>query len=361
MFSLSFITLGDYACSSKPYNLSLSLSSCDESQFTCSGGVCIDMASRCDNINDCDDKSDEADCSRVNIFPTYQKFIVPPPLENKAKTEVTVSLSLSQIMDIRYVKFISIEHEYDIIYFPGELMITTNSSEVGGYFQVQFILTMKWFESRLKFKNLKNDINLNGFLPNENGEIWVPEMIFSNTEEKPSTIVDEKTTIFVEKVGEHKLSASDENENIQYFAGTENPLQLTRFYNQRFLCNYQLKWYPFDIQRCKLILKIKASVSPFTELLVGNYEYTGPKTLTQYEIMEIFMKASEENNIKLVFMEIALGRQLLGVLLNVFIPTIILFLISYSTNFYKDEYFESIIAINLTTMLVIVTLFVSVS
>ena len=226
---------------------------------------------------------------------------------------------------------------------------------------MQFILTMKWFESRLKFKNLKNDINLNGFLPNEIGDIWVPEMIFSNTEEKPSTIVDEKTTIFVEKRGEHKLSGSDENENIQYFAGTENPLQLQRFYNQRFLCNYQLKWYPFDIQRCKLILKVKASVSPFTELLVGDYEYTGPKTLTQYEIIEIIMEASVENNIQLVYMEIALGRQLLGVLLNVFIPTIILFLISYSTNFYKDEYFESIIAINLTTMLVIVTLFVSVS
>ena len=29
------------------------------------GGVCIDMLSRCDNINDCADKSDEADCSRV--------------------------------------------------------------------------------------------------------------------------------------------------------------------------------------------------------------------------------------------------------------------------------------------------------
>ena len=94
--------VGDYACNSKPYNLSLSLSSCDKSQFTCSGGVCIDMASRCDNINDCDDKSDEADCSRVNIFSTYQKFIVPPPLEDETKTKVIISLSLSQVMDIRY-------------------------------------------------------------------------------------------------------------------------------------------------------------------------------------------------------------------------------------------------------------------
>ena len=59
--------------------------------------------------------------------------------------------------------------------------------------------------------------------------------------------------------------------------------------------------------------------------------------------------------------EITLGRQLLGTVLNVFIPTIVLNSISYTTNFYKDEFFETVVAINLTTMLVIVTLFVSVS
>ena len=62
-----------------------------------------------------------------------------------------------------------------------------------------------------------------------------------------------------------------------------------------------------------------------------------------------------------VYVEIILGRQLLGVVLNIIIPTIVLNIISYSTNFYKEEYFETVIAINLTTMLVIVTLFVSVS
>ena len=61
------------------------------------------MDSRCDNINDCDDRSDEADCSRVYIDPTYQKFIVPPPVDGKMKTEVNLNLNLTQIMDIRQV------------------------------------------------------------------------------------------------------------------------------------------------------------------------------------------------------------------------------------------------------------------
>ena len=72
---------GDHACSSKPQQLTLSLSSCNSSQFTCSDGVCIDMSGRCDNLNHCRDKSDEADCARVKMEETYQKFIVPPGAE----------------------------------------------------------------------------------------------------------------------------------------------------------------------------------------------------------------------------------------------------------------------------------------
>ena len=130
------------------------------------------------------------------------------------KTEVNISVSLSTIMDI---------------------------SEVGGYFQVQFDLIINWFESRLRFKNLKDDMNLNSFLPTENHEVWVPELIFVNTENKPSTITDDRTSIKVEKRGDYIRSLSSENENIQYFEGSKNPLEMKRFYNQRFLCDYGMQ------------------------------------------------------------------------------------------------------------------------
>ena len=234
-------------------------------------------------------------------------------------------------------------------------------SEVGGYFQVQFYLTLKWFESRLRFKNLKGDISLNSFLPDETEEIWVPELIFSNTEEKPSTKVDTQTSLTVEKKGNFILSKDFENENIQYFSGKENPLQLKRFYNQRFLCNYNLRWYPFDVQRCFLLLEAKKSYSPFINLGVEKYEYNGEKFLTQYEVVNIAMLSrNNSQGVQEIVVEILLGRELLGVVLNIICPTMALNIISYSTNFYREEYFETVVTINLTTMLVIVTLFVSV-
>ena len=109
-------------------------------------------------------------------------------------------------------------------------------------------------------------------------------------------------------------------------------------------------------------MSIKTSYSPFTKLMVEFYEYLGNTLLTQYEVKDFLMEIrNTDGGIQEVFVTIILGRQLLGVVLNIIIPTVVLNIISYSTNFYKEDYFETVIAINLTTMLVIVTLFVSVS
>ena len=96
-------------------------------------------------------------------------------------------------------------------------------------------------------------------------------------------------------------------------------------------------------------------------LISKELKYLGKKYLTQYEVMKTTMETKSVDDSQQLVLEITLGRQLLGTVLNIFIPTIVLNIISYTTNFYKDDFFETVVAINLTTMLVIVTLFVSVS
>ena len=95
--------------------------------------------------------------------------------------------------------------------------------------------------------------------------------------------------------------------------------------------------------------------------MVEEIIYEGERFLTKYEVKNVAMKVTDLGYSQAVFVEITLGRQLLSVVMNVFVPTLVLNIISYSTNFYKDSYFESVIAINLTSMLVLVALFVSVS
>ena len=86
-----------------------------------------------------------------------------------------------------------------------------------------------------------------------------------------------------------------------------------------------------------------SAYSTFTDMKVGEVLYEGERFLTQYEVRKVRMesvvnkKASQE-----IHVEITLGRQLLGVILNVIIPTFVLNIISYSTNFYKETYFETV-------------------
>ena len=56
-----------------------------------------------------------------------------------------------------------------------------------------------------------------------------------------------------------------------------------------------------------------------------------------------------------------MGRNLLTIILTTFVPTVLLNMISYSTNYFKAFFFEAIVTVNLTAMLVLTTLFINVS
>ena len=49
-----------------------------------------------------------------------------------------------------------------------------------------------------------------------------------------------------------------------------------------------------------------------------------------------------------VIVEIVLGRRLLGTFMTIYMPTILLNIISFNTNYLKSIYFEAILTVNLT-------------
>ena len=85
--------------------------------------------------------------------------------------------------------------------------------------------------------------------------------------------------------------------------------------------------------------------------------YLGPRQLQKYQIMRESIKVNnrwqvvyfncvtkvqeQRHGVEAVEVRLTLGRQLLGITANVFVPTTILNVISFSTNHYKDDYFES--------------------
>ena len=57
------------------------------------------------------------------------------------------------------------------------------------------------------------------------------------------------------------------------------------------------------------------------------------------------MKSSKDD---IVIIEIVLGRRLLGTFMTIYMPTILLNIISFNTNYLKSIFFEAILTVNLT-------------
>ncbi len=62
-----------------------------------------------------------------------------------------------------------------------------------------------------------------------------------------------------------------------------------------------------------------------------------------------------------VKVDLNFGRRLLSTILTTYLPTFLICLVSFSTNYYKGFFFEAIVTVNLTSLLVLTTLFISVS
>ena len=321
---------------------------------------------RCNSDPGCYDLSDEFDCKIINPGKSYQSFIAPPPLSNTGmkKIQIDVSADIVAILDM---------------------------DEISSIFQVQFFLYLSWHDPRsysfficfsqlfcvlrLTFFNLKSDIGLNALSPKEKQQIWVPKLIFSNTENKLeykpfefydsfncfyfSTLVDEDAIVTVTRKGNYTIPDISEVENRQFYNGEDNKLTLSRFYNIRFLCLYNMNWYPFDIQKCSLILQMKGKGKDFADLNTDYLEYLGSDEVNQYVVYSYKMQLLPQDSSK-VEIVMKLGRNLLTLILTTFVPTVLLNIISYSTIFFKPFFFEATVTVNLTAMLVLTTLFINV-
>ena len=62
-----------------------------------------------------------------------------------------------------------------------------------------------------------------------------------------------------------------------------------------------------------------------------------------------------------VIFKVTLGRRLLGTILTVFLPTILMNVVGHAANYFKPFFFEAVVSVNLTVMLVLTTMFINVS
>ena len=221
------------------------MTSCNVGQFSCDNAQCVDIANRCDGVADCDDLSDEKSCRLVYVDPEkYLKDKTPP--SGTATLPVEVSSQVWAILKIQEVDQIT---------------------------KIQFELSLKWFDARLQYYNLKNYENMNALTYNEKQKLWVPSIIFQNTESQITSQNDVKSRMTAVKMKNGTFNIDGlVSEDIDIYEGRDNPITMSRVYDSEFLCNFQMQWYPFDTQTCFMEFRLDEGIASFVDLIPGTQQ-----------------------------------------------------------------------------------------
>ena len=155
------------------------------------------------------------------------------------------------------------------------------------------------------------------------------------------------------------VRSSDQNvEEINIFDGKLNRIIFEQVYAKIFKCTYQLQLYPFDTQVTNqstsrldfqvctvnlMVRKLEISVMEITPHIIAMESET---VLTQYIItnwtLDYKNASMVSDGIQMTFV---LKRRVLNAILTVYLPTILVLIIVYATNFFKGFFFEAILII----------------
>lgn len=155
----------------------------------------------------------------------YKKKIAPFSFDYLKSVVIPINVSVSfAVMDILSIA------ETDLVY------------------NLKYRFIMRWYDYRLKYHNLKIETAANSFTSEEVNQLWIPYVIFANTENSEYTKGESESVVTVTREGDFKESSVDVTEEINIFEGQKNIITFQQTYSKTFKCVYQLQLYPFDTQ-----------------------------------------------------------------------------------------------------------------
>ena len=95
---------------------------------------------------------------------------------------------------------------------------------------------------------MKMNLNMNTLTTKEKGTLWVPKLVFTNTEKKDITKNDDQSFAVARRDNAFEYSDDSVKYNIFVFDGANNPFVMSRVYDVDWICDYDMRWYPFDTQ-----------------------------------------------------------------------------------------------------------------
>ena len=234
-------------------------------EFTCVSGSCVNIHRRCDNIKDCDDGSDEEECSLLKVPSGYDKSAAPK-LGDSVKIKKANEISTS----------------VEIINFD---FVDTISMVIGLTVEIRF----QWKDPNIDFEDAKNDeISEFRIIPdNEKEKIWQPfyHTVYDNAV-IGETIKEEFYTlgVIIESNPKERVASAPKESLI--YPGAHNPLVATQKMKMKYRCDFFVRNYPFDSQTCDFFISIVTNGNNTIKLTNddNSVTYDGPLILDEFAI-----------------------------------------------------------------------------
>jgi hypothetical protein len=112
------------------------------------------------------------------------------------------------------------------------------------------------FDWRLTFVNLQKVENHKNIIgADEQGKIWIPNLIFDNSVEDIEVSNDPFSSLIVNYTGISKPILNNNLHEDKLYDGADNCIIYSREYKMKLLCEFEQQNFPFDSQTCNIKVK----------------------------------------------------------------------------------------------------------
>lgn len=296
--------------------------------FVCNDGSHISSNSVCDSIKNCFGEEDEdaKHCNKI-IFPSY--YHKHPP------KSINVTLEIQDILGVN-------EHKFS--------------------FDIVFKLTLRWYDKALFYKYLSENEHSNIISSKDQESMWLPFINYDHiqykyeNEQHPPKVFKSKPFMF---------GSIDQLEAVEMYSGSDTPIEMGYDLRMKFFCGFEkISEYPFGQQTCNFTFKLRGPASTDTELNGVLKTFGGDKVIGKYRAStwKIQHFIDEEDNTRKITISVQLIRSITSILLVTFLPTFLMNIINLATiHIEVDSKYEVIIMVNITSLVVLASIYVSVS